>query len=158
MEQPFALYEINLYTRILAIAQPKSILQWQLPADYSILTGGGAFGDNGPIRPTQRFWNPKQLASTSPNSFWLPVTRDRPGLVCAAYGNIAEGVYSMKVVNNGAARKATLTGLPAGVKQVKIWVTDNKRGMQEGTAVPVVAGKAEFTVDATSFTSLTSVM
>jgi len=41
---------------------------------------------------------------------------------------------------------------------MKIWVTDNKRGMQEGTAVPVVAGKAEFTVDATSFTSLTSVM
>jgi hypothetical protein len=38
-EQSFALYEINLYLRILAIAQPRSILQWQLTADYSPLAG-----------------------------------------------------------------------------------------------------------------------
>ena len=46
-EQSFALYEINLYLRILAIAQPRSILQWQLTADYSVLTGGGIFNDSG---------------------------------------------------------------------------------------------------------------
>jgi O-glycosyl hydrolase len=59
-EESFAFYEINLYTRILAICQPLSILQWQLTADYSVLTGAGIFGTKGPLIPTQRFWNLKQ--------------------------------------------------------------------------------------------------
>jgi hypothetical protein len=92
-EQSFALYEINLYLRILAIAQPRSILQWQFTADYSVLAGGGIFNDNGPLRPTRRFWNLKQLASTPPRSFSLPVACDKqPNLTCAAFGNIAEGI------------------------------------------------------------------
>ena len=153
-ERSFALYEINLYTRILALAQPKSVLQWQLTADYSILAGGGIFGDKGPLRPTQRYWNLKQLASTPPRSFALPVTCKRPGITCAALGNIAEGVYTLHVVNNGAGRPATVTGLPAGVKQLRIWVTDDQRGMQEGERIPVSDGKAQFALEPMSYTTL----
>ena len=156
-EQSFALYEIDLYTRILAIAQPRSILQWQFTADYSVLAGGGIFNDNGPLRPTQRFWNLKQLAATPPRSFALPVKCSRPGITCAALGNIAEGIYTLHVVNNGGRRPATVTGLPAEVKQLRIWVTDKQRGMQEGERVPVTGGKAEFTLDATSYVTLISV-
>ncbi len=156
-EQSFALYEINLYLRILAIAQPRSILQWQLTADYSVLTGGGIFGDDGPLRPTRRFWNLKQLASTPPRSFALPVNCGKPNVTCAAFGNIAEGAYTVHIVNNGATRPATLTGLPAGVKEMRVWVTDSQRGMQEGARVPVTDGKAEFQLDATSFTTLLGV-
>jgi O-glycosyl hydrolase len=156
-EQSFALYEINLYLRILAIAQPKSILQWQLTADYSVLAGGGIFGDGGPLRPTRRFWNLKQLASTPPRSFALPVNCGKPNVTCAAFGNIAEGVYTVHLVNNGATRTTTLTGLPASVKQLRLWVTDSQRGMQEGARVPVTDGKAEFQLDSTSFTTLVSV-
>jgi hypothetical protein len=154
MEPQFALYEINLYTRILNIAQPKSILQWQLTADYSILAGGGIFGDQGPLRPTQRYWNLKQLASTPPRSFSLPVKCNQPGIACAALGNIAEGVYTLHIVNNGATRPATVTGLPADVKQLRMWVTDARRGMEEGGRVSVADGKAQFTLEATSFTTL----
>jgi hypothetical protein len=153
-EQSFALYEINLYLRILAIAQPKSILQWQFTADYSLLAGGGVFNDNGPLRPTRRFWNLKQLASTPPRSFALPVACNGPNLVCAGFGNIADGVYTVHVVNNGAARPATLTGLPAGVKELRLWITDSQRGMEEGAHVPVVNGKAELQLDATSYTTV----
>lgn len=153
-EQSFALYEINLYMRILAIAQPRSILQWQLTSDYSILAGGGAFGDNGPIRPTRRFWNLKQLASTPPRSFALPVACNGPNLTCAGFGNLAEGIYTLHLVNNGAARQATLTGLPATVKQLQVWVTDGTRGMEEGARIPVVDGKAELKLEATSYTTV----
>ncbi len=156
-EQSFALYEIDLYTRILAIGQPKSILQWQLTADYSLLAGNGLGGDNGPLRPTQRFWNLKQLASTPRSAFALPVTCDRPGLTCAAFGDIANGTYAVHIVNNGAARQATLTGLPQGVKELRLWVTDTRRGMQEGARIPVVEGKAVLPLDATCFTTLISV-
>jgi len=153
-EQSFALYEINLYLRILAIAQPRSILQWQFTADYSLLAGGGVFNDNGPLRPTRRFWNLKQLASTPPKSFALPVACNGPNLVCAGFGNIAEGVYTVHVVNNGAARPATLTGLPASVRELRLWVTDTQRGMVEGARVPVVDGKAELKLDPTSYTTV----
>jgi O-glycosyl hydrolase len=156
-EQSFALYEINLYMRILAVAQPQSILQWQLTSDYSILAGGGAFGDNGPIRPTRRFWNFKQLASTPERSFSLPVACSGPNLTCAGFGNIAEGVYTVHVVNNGAARQATLTGLPAGVKELRVWVTDSQRGMEEGARISVAGGKAELKLEATSYTTVIGV-
>ena len=89
LEQSFALREIELYNRILAIAQPKSIIQWQLTADYSLLVGGGVYNDSGPLRPTQRWWNLKQLASSPPDTFYLPVKCDRPGLTCTAFGDIA---------------------------------------------------------------------
>jgi hypothetical protein len=153
-EQSFALYEINLYLRILAIAQPRSILQWQMTADYSLLTGGGIFGDQGPLRPTRRFWNLKQLASTPPRSFGLPVACNKPNLTCAAFGDIANDLYTVHMVNNGAARTATLSGLPPAVKRLRIWVTDSQRGMTEGDPIPVTGGKAEFKLDASSYTTV----
>jgi O-glycosyl hydrolase len=153
-EQSFALYEINLYLRILSIAQPKSILQWQLTADYSILAGGGIFNDNGPLRPTRRFWNLKQLAATPPRSFSLPVVCNKPNLTCAAFGNIAESIYTVHIVNNGATRTATLTGLPSTVKQLRLWVTDAQRGMQESDRISVTDGKAQFSLAATSYTTV----
>jgi O-glycosyl hydrolase len=154
-EQSFALYEINLYLRIMAIAQPKSILQWQLTADYSPLAGGGIFNDNGPLRPTRRFWNLKQLASTPPHSFWLPVTCSKqPNVTCAALGNIAEGVYTVHLVNHGATRTATITGVPEGIRQLRMWVTDADRGMQELERVTVSGGKAQLALPATSYTTV----
>jgi hypothetical protein len=159
LEPSFALREIELYQRILALSKPTSILHWQFTADYSLVAGGGVsyFHDDGPIRPTQRFWNVKQMGSTPPNVFYLPAKCDRPGLTCTAFGDILSGVYAVHVVNTGAARPTTITGLPAEVKQLRAWVTDGQRGMQEGERIPVAGGKAEFQLDATSFTTLISV-
>ncbi|HMB96023.1 MAG TPA: hypothetical protein VKK61_08295, partial [Tepidisphaeraceae bacterium] len=36
----FSLDEIDLYVRICRLCQPKSIMEWQLTADYSVLAGG----------------------------------------------------------------------------------------------------------------------
>jgi hypothetical protein len=157
-EPAFALHEINLYTRICALSQPKSILQWQLTADYSLLAGGGVFGnDKEPLRPTQRFWNLKQLASTPVGALALPITCNCPNITSAAFGDLANGQYAVHIVNSGATRSATLNGLPASLKQLRIYVTDSGRGMQEGKPVSVVNGKAQFTLDAASFMTLISV-
>ena len=153
-EQSFALYEINLYLRILAIAQPRSILQWQLTADYSILAGGGIFNDQGPLRPTRRFWNLKQLAATPPRSFSLPVACNKSNLTCAAFGNIAEGIYTVHIVNNGATRTATLTGLPPNVRQMRLWVTGAEQGIEESGPIAVTGGQAQFALAATSYTTV----
>jgi hypothetical protein len=155
-EPTYAQEEISLYMRLLTICQPLSILQWQLTSDYSPLAGGGIFGNNAPLHPTQRFWNLRQLAATPKDVAFMPLTADRPNVTCAAMGNTAKGVYAVHVVNNGATRQVTLTGLPDKVKSLHSYVTDQHNKMKEGARVPVVKGQARFTALATSYTTLRS--
>jgi hypothetical protein len=155
-EPTYAQEEISLYMRLLTICQPLSILQWQLTSDYSPLAGGGIFGNNAPLHPTQRFWNLKQLAATPKDIAFMPLTADRPNVSCAAMGNAAKGVYAVHVVNNGASRQVTLTGLPDKVKTLRRYVTDKTRPSKEGQPVQVVNGQARFTLDMGSYTTLVS--
>jgi len=155
-EQSFALYEINLYTRICAICEPISILQWQLTADYYVLTGDGIFRTEGPLRPTQRFWNLKQLASTPEDAFSIPFKCNKEGINCAAFGNIARGQYAVHIVNNGTECRATVKGIPEGISTFEIFVTDDKKGMEKTGEVNVVNGTAEFMLHQAGFTSLIS--
>jgi O-glycosyl hydrolase len=130
-EQTFALYEINLYIRICSICQPLSILQWQLTSDYSVLMGDGIFRTAGPMKPTRRFWNLKQLASTPEGAFALPNTCNKEEINCASFGNLARGEYAVHIVNNGAEREAVIKGLPSDVTRLEIYVTDTTRGMEK---------------------------
>lgn len=156
-EQSFALYEINLYTRICAVCQPLSILQWQLTADYSVLTGEGIFGTKGQLTPTQRFWNLKQLASTPPDAFALPFTCNSERINCAVFGNISRNDYIVHLVNNGAKCKTKIKGIPSGVTSLQIFVTDSKRAMEKEEVVKVVDGTAEFILQPAAFSSLISI-
>ncbi|MBN2029151.1 hypothetical protein JW824_02805 [bacterium] len=156
-ESIYTMEEINLYVRILSMCQARSILQWQLTADYSVMSGGGIFGNEEPLRPTQRFWNLKQIGLTPSGSFYLPIDCDRPNINCVAFGDIADGVYTIHMVNNGATRQSTITGLPDNVNELRIFVTDGDRGMKEGRRIPVSSGRAQFTLESVSLTTLISV-
>ena len=151
-ESTFAFYEINLYIRICAICQPLSILQWQLTSDYSILWGDGIYGSSGLLRPTQRFWNLKQLASTPENVFSMPVQSDRDLINCAAFGNPGTGDYAIHIVNNGAVREATLEGIPAG--KAVVYVTNENDGMKEIEKITTTGEAFMLTLPALSFISL----
>jgi hypothetical protein len=150
-----ALYEIELYIRMLALSEPRSILQWQLTSDYSLLAGGGVYGDTTPLRPTQRFWNLKQLASTPERVSHRPITC-APPVSCAALGDASTSRYAVHLVNTGAWRPAELTGLPRGVTSLRVWTTDANRKMVEGPRVPVEDGRAQFRLDAASYVTLVS--
>ncbi|MCW3092610.1 MAG: hypothetical protein JWP81_3679 [Ferruginibacter sp.] len=153
-EPTYALQEINLYIRLLAICQPLSILQWQLTADYSPLSGGGIFGDKGPLRPTQRFWNLKQLASTPEGLHALPVSSGAADVSVAALGDTKTGKYVLHIVNNGPARRVNLSGLPAGIKTFQMIVTNQQKTMTAGANIPVTNGSASFKLDAVTYTTL----
>src|SRR6185312_9896988 len=127
-----------------------------LTADYSLLAGGGIFGDTTKLRPTQRFWNMKQFSSTPENLKAMPVTGDAKDISVAALGDNEKGIYAIHLVNNGAARKITLRGIPEKIKQFKIFVTDKNRDMMQEKSVHVVNGEAAFILNETSFTSLFS--
>ncbi len=155
-EPSFAQDEIDIYVRACNVAHVRSILQWQLTSDYSLVSGQGLYGIEGPLHPTQRFWNLKQLGMVPPGSFILPTTCSSEELSCAAFGDLAEGTFIVHLVNHGASRPLQLTGLPESVKELRVYVTDSKRGMEESKRVHVSEGEAKFTLDENSFTSLTS--
>lgn len=138
-EDSFALDEINLYTRICSLCQPLSILQWQLTSDYSLLMGDGIYNTRGPLRPGRRFWNLKQLSATPVDAFSLPVSSNRPGINCAAFGNIARGEYAVHIVNNGAERQAEIKGLPEDIT-MEVLVTDAKQEMQKTGEIKAAGG------------------
>ena len=156
LEQTYAMEEINLYIRLMAICQPLSILQWQLTSDYSPLTGGGIFGKEGPLEPTQRFWNLKQLGSTPEGMNYFPVSCDRSTVTCAGLENRQSGAYTIHFVNNGAERKVILSGIPSGVHSFSMVATGRTRSMQEGQSVPVNQGMAAFNLPSGCFTTLTA--
>ena len=154
-EQSYALEEINLYTRLLAICQPLSILQWQLTADYSPLKGGGIFGDNGPLEPTQRFWNLKQLASTPKDLYAMPISNTCADLSCAALGDKNTRQYAIHLVNNGTERVVHLSGLPASVKKLDVYITNSQSAMKHKT-YDVKDGLCDFKADQRSYITLIS--
>jgi hypothetical protein len=154
-EQTFALYEINLYIRICNICQPLSILQWQLTSDYSVLKGEGIFRTTGPLLPTRRFWNLKQLASTPEGSFALPVTAEK-NINCAAFGNPANRKYAVHIVNNGAARPAEIKGLPQDTAVFDVYVTDASRGMSKTEEVISTGGVLRLNLLSAALISLIS--
>ena len=152
-ESTFALYEINLYVRLCAICQPLSILQWQLTTDYSLLQGNGILGDDGPLRPTQRFHNLRQLAMTPADAFSVPLTVDKENVNTAAFYNKAQGKGALHVVNNGAACKAEISGLPASVSRAVVFVTNATQHAEE-RAVDVSQGMATIDMPSESFVTV----
>ncbi|MGD0462043.1 MAG: hypothetical protein ABSB74_06110 [Tepidisphaeraceae bacterium] len=151
LEPWYGLEEISQYVEMCRICQPASILQWQLTENYSLLSGGQS-GE--PLGPTERFWLLKQLDATPAGSAAIPITCDKPAIIACAFADAKQGVYAVHLVNNGATRPATISGLPSNLKQMQVYVTDAARGMKEMEPLPVSGGTAHVTLDTQSFTTL----
>ena len=154
LESTFALYEINLYVRIAAICQPLSILQWQYTADYSLLWGAGIFGTDGPLRPTQRFWNLQQLSDTPAQAFALPFTCNKEEVNCAAFGNLTTNEYAIHIVNNGAQRTAVIKGLPDNLSDIKAFATNYSLSKQEIKTTKATDGSISIELPPVSFVTV----
>lgn len=152
-ETTFALYEINLYTRICAISQPLSILQWQLTSDYSLLWGNGIYGSVGPLRPTQRFFNIKQLSMTPSDSFAVPAEVGKDNINVASFTKVSTGENAVHIVNNAASCTAHITGLPVGTTTAMVYITNDKQHA-EASFHKVSNGCIDVNMPADSFVSI----
>lgn len=152
-ETTFALYEINLYTRICAISQPWSILQWQLTSDYSLLWGNGIYGSEGPLRPTQRFFNIQQLSMTPSDSFAIPAQVGKDNINVAAFTKPSTGQSTLHIVNNAASCTARITGLPAGTTTAVVRITNDKQHA-EAFSLTVHNGSVDVDMPADSFVTI----
>lgn len=152
-ETTFALYEINLYVRICNISQPLSILQWQLTSDYSILWGAGIYGSEGPLRPTQRYFNLLQLSMTPENAFAIPSECKKDNINVASYAKPATGECAVHIVNNAASCEAVISGFPASTTEATVYVT-NTHSNAEAILLPVKDGKVTVMMPAESFVTI----
>ena len=152
-ETTFALYEINLYVRLCALAQPLSILQWQLTSDYSVLWGDGIYRSEGPLRPTQRFFNLKQLSMTPADAFAVTSTCSKAQVNVASYVKKATGEAAVHIVNSGAACETHISGLPSGTRQAVVYVT-NSLQHAEAQWLQVTNGELTVGLPAESFVTI----
>ncbi len=154
-EPAYALEEIGVYLKILNIAEPRGILQWQLTSDYSILSGGGVFGNHDEkLHPTQRFYNLKQLSSTPKGLFAIPAIIDRKDIVIAAFGDKKKDSYVIHMVNKGATRNIELTGLPETISKLQVFITNKDQSFQELKPVKIKEGRLSIELKGASFISL----
>ncbi|MCF4101189.1 hypothetical protein L1I30_05895 [Gillisia sp. M10.2A] len=156
-EPTYALDEIEVYIKILNVAQPLTILQWQLTSDYSVLSGGGVFGNTKEkLHPTQRFFNLKQLGETEKGLFAIPITSNKEGLTCAAFGDSKKGSYAIHIVNKGATRKVELSGLPKNINTMEVFLTNQENSYKKIKTLNVTNGQLSFQLEGASYVSLTT--
>ncbi len=156
-EPTYALDEIEIYMKILNLAQPLSILQWQLTADYSVMSGGGLFGNTkDKLHPTQRFFNLKQLGSTPKGLLSIPITIDKKAITGAAFGDENSGTYAIHLVNKGATRMVKLTGIPQKSTEFTLFLTDNEHDFKKMKTLKVKNGVLEFELQGAGYVSLMS--
>ena len=156
-ESHYALDEIKLYVRLLAICQPQAILQWQLTSDYAPLIGGGLYGnDSLPLQATQRFHNLKQLGMTPPGLRILPITCPSEELFATALGDAKRNTYAVHVVNMGSVQTVSLSGLPPKVKKVRCYVTDAQNAVKMTQELEAQSGRLTLQLPAASFVTLIS--
>jgi hypothetical protein len=153
-EPAYALAEIDLYVRLCAFARPVSIQHWQLTADYSLLDGGGTYGRSGPLTPTWRFWNFKQLGSVPEGSFALPVRVGHDQVTAAAFHHVATDRFAVHIVNRGAARRAVVDGLPLRDSTGRVWASTAEDGMRDLGAVSSRGGRLEVELPAAAFVTV----
>jgi hypothetical protein len=104
----YGLREAQMMLELLQYARPQGTQYWQFTNDYSLVRAGR---DGGAVEPTARFYLMKHFTDLTPQkSEALTVTSDQKGILMSAFRK--DGAYTVHILNLGAARTATLAGLP----------------------------------------------
>lgn len=123
----YALREVQHYQEILLHARPRGTMQWEFTSDYSTVA---VDGDR--LTPTKRFYFVQQFCNLTPQrSRALGVGSDHPRVFVTAFAS--DTAAAVHIANLGAARQATLTGLPAGT-----WRAIRTSAEDDYASLPVV--------------------
>jgi len=148
----YALREVRMYQELVLYARPRGTMQWEFTSDYGTVRVEG-----GKLVPTVRFWFVKHFCDlTPPKAEALTTASDHPKVLFTAFRG--EGpVYTLHVANLGAARPATITGLPAEVKSLRAIRTSETDSLKELPSLPVERGVLKVTLPRQSLLTLTAV-
>jgi hypothetical protein len=147
----YALQESRLVLDVLAHARPRSVLLWEYADDYPLLMPG----PDGALEPTLRLRVFEQLIRLTPKPAQpLQAASSRADVPVAAYRGGTKKVV-VHLVNAGAARKASVRGVPAGVAELKAAILPLAGGEVGDVTLPVKDGMVDFELPAWSLVSLT---
>ncbi|MBU0606422.1 MAG: hypothetical protein KKI08_00995 [Armatimonadetes bacterium] len=152
----YALAEARMYQELLQHARPQGTMQWEFTADYGTVRVVKDEAGKGQLVPTVRFWFVKHFCNLTPyHSQALTAESDHPKVLVTAFAKGPE--FTVHVLNIGAARTATLQGLPATVKRlhaVRTSETDSFRSLDE---VTVTDGAVKLDLTERSLLTLTTI-
>lgn len=150
----YALAEMRMYQELLLHARPQGTMQWEFTSDYSIVNVEKDAGGETKIVPTVRFWLVKHFCNLTPyHSEALTVACDHPKVLATAFA--AGEQFALHVVNAGAAREVTVTGLPPG--DLHAVRTSETEGFRVLADVAVRGGQARVDLAERSLLTLSTV-
>lgn len=120
----YGLREMQQYHELLRDSRPVSLLFWQYTEDYGLVRVNA----DKTLEPTGRFFLMKQFAALTPHKCEVATaTSDQPDVFITAFTKGDNAV--VHILNRGAERDATITGLPKG--PWKIVTTTETEGFKE---------------------------
>lgn len=155
----YALGEVRMYQELLLYARPQGTMQWEFTDDYSIVKQEKDARGNERLAPTVRFWFVKHFCNLTPHhAEALAITCDNPEVLATAFSARQGGrrVFTVHIANFGAARQATVTGLPAGLTHLRAVRTSAEDSFRELGQVRVAKGAVKLDLTAQSLLTLTT--
>lgn len=140
----YGLREIAQYQDLLRHARPQSLLYWQYTGDYAL----ARTGPDGRVIPGGRLWMHEQLCNFTPHrSRVVASTSDQADVLVSAF--LKDGALVVHVLNSGAARPLSISGLPSG--SWRTVVTTEQQGLAEAA---LTGAPASLALPARSLTTL----
>lgn len=153
----YALGEARMYQELLLHARPQGTMQWEFTADYSILKVDKDEQGQDRLTPSPRFWFVKHFCNLTPyHSQALTTVSDNPKVLVTAFS--AGPAFTVHIANLGAARSATLTGLPANLTRLQAVRTSAEDSFGSLDAVSPANGTLKLDLAPQSLLTLTTLM
>ncbi len=157
----YALREVRMYQDLLLYARPQGTMQWEFTSDYSTVDVEWPASGGARLTPKKRFWFVKHFCNLTPApAVALGTESDNPNVLITAFRSAdargAAPAYALHIANFGSERAATLTGLPAGLSELRSVRTSETESFADLGPVPVQGGMLELTLAANSLLTLTT--
>jgi hypothetical protein len=147
----YAIQEAKLTLEVLAHARPRSALVWEYSDDYPLLMAGA----DGRLEDTVRLRFLEQLIRNTPKPAQpLTAVSSRADVPVAAYRGGKKALV-LHLVNYGAARPVSVSGIPASAAELRWVATIATGGAAEEKTLTVRDGTVEFEMPAWSLITLT---
>ena len=150
----YAMREVRMYQELLLHARPQGTMQWEFTSDYGI----AKVTEAGEVVPTVRFYLVKHFCNLTPKGAdALKTASDNGNVLFTAFRGRADSAsaYTLHIANLGPARSATITGIPAGVKQLRAVQTSEEKHFEELATVKPQSGMITLRLAAQSLLTLT---
>jgi hypothetical protein len=156
----YALRELRMYQELLMYARPRSMLRWEFTGDYAMVNYGkdpssGAWE----FRPAPGYRMVQHLCNlTPPNADALTTGSSDSRVLFTAFRGLVGGrtEYTLHVANLGAARPATVSGIPAGIERLRLFRTSETESFRSLESVEVKNGVVQTDLAPLSFLTLTT--